>query len=112
MTLLQQHQGVSAKLVGELLLNLEDLSGPGIVPKRPGHLLVGHRSLVPLSLPPECRHLVLIPGGKAENAGSGWHPGQTVGHVWVFQHLKKEVKESHPFTCSHYANSKWGSRWI
>lgn len=107
MTFLQQHQGVSAKLIGELLLHLEDLSRPGVVSKRPGHLLVGHGSLVAFSLSPQCSHLVLIPGGKAENTGGSWHPGQTVGHVWILQHLKKEVKESHPFTCSHYANSKW-----
>lgn len=49
---LQQHQGVQAKLVGELLLHLEDLSGPGVVPQGAGHLLVSHGPLVALSLSP------------------------------------------------------------
>lgn len=95
MPLLQQHQGVLAELVGELLLHLEDLSRAGVVPQGARHLLVGHRPLVALSLPPECRHLVLVCGGKAEDAGCRRYPGYTVGHVWILQHLKEEMKEPH-----------------
>lgn len=99
MPLLQQHQGVLAELVGELLLHLEDLSRAGVVPQGARHLLVGHRPLVALSLPPECRNLVFVRGGKAEDAGCRRYPGYTVGHVWILQHLKEEMKEPHLPTC-------------
>lgn len=89
-----------AELVGELLLHLEDLPGPGVVPEGPGHLLVGHGPLVALPLAPQCRHLVLVPGGEPEDAGGRRHPGHAVGHVWILQHLEEKVKESHLSTCS------------
>lgn len=104
--LLQRHQGVLAELVGELLLHLEDLSGPGVVPQGAGHLLVGHGPLVALSLPPQCRHLVLVRGGKLEDAGCGLYPGHAVGHVGILQHLKEEMKEPHLPTCKQQIRSR------
>lgn len=97
--LLQRYQGVPAELVGELFLHLEDVAGPGVVPQSPGHLLIGHGPLVALPLAPEQRHLVLVPGGEAENPGRRRHPGQTVGHARILQHLKQEVKEPQPSAC-------------
>ncbi len=73
-----------AELVGELLLHLEDLSGAGVVPEGTGHLLVSHGPLVAFSLPPECCHLVLVGGVKAEDACGCWDPGHTVCHVGIF----------------------------
>lgn len=109
--LLQQHQGVLAELVGELLLHLEDLSRPGVVPQGAGHLLVSHGPLVALSLPPQCCHLVLVCGGKAEDAGWRWYPGHAVGHVWILQHLKEEMKEPHLSTCKHWTNNNFYQGW-
>lgn len=99
-TPLQEHQRVSAELVGELLLHLEDLSGAGVVPEGAGHLLVRHGPLVALPLAPQRRHLVLVPGGEPENPGGGRHPGHAVGHARILQHLEEEVEESHLSTCS------------
>lgn len=101
MTPLQEHQGVSAELVGELLFHLENLPRPGVVPEGPRHLLVCHGPLVSFPLAPQRCHLVLVPGGEPENPGRRWHPGHAVGHARIFQHLKEEVKESHLSTCSH-----------
>lgn len=100
-TLLQGHQGVLAELVGELLLHLENLAGPGVVPERPGHFLVGHRPLVAFPLTPQRCHQVLVRGGKAENPRGGRHPGHAVGHRRVLQHLKQKVKQAHLSTCNH-----------
>lgn len=99
-THLQRHQGVITELVGEFLLYFKYFSRPGVVPERPRHLLVSHGSLVALLLPPQRRHLVLVPGGEAENAGGRRHPRQTVRHAGVLQHLEQEVKESHFPPCS------------
>lgn len=99
---LQRHQGVLTKLVGELLLHLEDLPRAGVVPEGPRHLLVSHGPLVALSVAPECRHLVLVGGGKAEDAGRCRDPGHAVSHVWIFQHLKEEVEETNLSACVHW----------
>lgn len=107
MTPLQQHQGVSAELIGEFLFHLEDLSRPSIVSESPGHFLVRHGPLVAFSLPPHLCHLVLVPGRKTENTDGCWHPGHTVGHVWILQHLKEKVKETHLSPCIHQNNSEW-----
>lgn len=90
------------ELVGELLLHLEDLPRAGVVPESSRHLLVGHWPLVALPVAPECRHLVLVGGGKAEDAGRRRDPGHAVGHAWILQHLKEEVEETNLSACVHW----------
>lgn len=99
--LFQGAQRGMAELVGEFLLHLEDFSRSGIVPKCTRHLLVGHGPPIAFPLPPESCHLVFIPGGEAEHpiGCCGRHPGNTVGHARILQHLKQEVKQTHLSTC-------------
>lgn len=86
-------QRLLLEAVGELPLHLLDLTGTGVVPQGPGHLLVRHGLAVPLPPAPQLRQTLLVLGGELEGASGGLDPPDAAPHRRCLEHLEQELEQ-------------------
>lgn len=85
---------LSAKLIGQLLLDLLDLPSLAVVSQCPCHLLVGHFLAVAFLNAPAVSQCFFVLGGELESALILIHPPDAIFHISTSKQVKKKLVQS------------------